>query len=62
MTPRQAAGDGGKTLGVADLRIQGTGSQETQGACFRQERMQRSGGVTPIDGAGHRRRVSPLAR
>ena len=35
--PTQAAGDGGKALGVLDLRIQGTGSQETQGARFRQE-------------------------
>jgi hypothetical protein len=60
--PTQAAGDGGKALGVADLRIQGTGSQEAQGASFLQELLYGGGGGTPCVGAGHRRRVSPRSR
>ena len=47
---------------MAYLRIQGTGPEEAQGASFRQELTQGSGGVTPFVGAGHRRRVSLRAR
>ena len=60
--PGQAAGDGREALGVPYLRIQGTGPEEAQGASFRQELTEISGGVTPFVGAGHRRRVSPRAR
>jgi hypothetical protein len=34
---RQAAGDGGKPLGVADLRIEGAGPEEAKNASLRQE-------------------------
>jgi len=44
------------------LRIQRAWPEETQGASIREELEHESGEVVPFVGAGHRRRISPLAR
>lgn len=59
---RQTAGDGCEPLGVPDLTLKRTGSEESRGASLGEELVQHGGGVAPLCSAGHRRRVSPLAR
>jgi hypothetical protein len=59
---RKSAGKGDKALGVLDLWLEWAGSQEPRGASLHEELVQQSGGVAPVIGAGHRRRISPQAR
>ena len=62
-TPRrQPQGDGDEPLGVPELWLEWTGPQEPKGAGLPQQFVQEGGGVVPLLGAGHRRRVSPRAR
>ena len=58
----QTSSDRGKALRMAHLRFKWPWAQEAQGASFRQELLQKGGGVAPPVGAGHRRPVSPRVR
>ena len=65
----ETAADGNETVGVPQLRAEGTGAEEAGATGIGEDIAQRNGrgddgGVIPLvdRGAGHRRSVSPRAR
>jgi hypothetical protein len=58
----QSARNDGEPLGMPDLLMERTRSEESQSTSFSQKPVERSGGVPPVVGAGHRRRISPRER